>query len=62
MCSVIPVALMVGSNRIIPAFGITQPLGNSDLDRPAEKAMRRAIVEVAIKALQTDITTQVVFQ
>jgi betaine reductase len=53
---------MIGSNRIVPSYGITQPLGNADLDSRAEKALRRAIVEIALKALQTDLTEQMVFR
>jgi glycine reductase complex component B subunit gamma len=56
-----PVALMVGSNRIIPAFGIVHPVGNADLAPKAEKALRRAIVERALDALQTDLTEQKLF-
>jgi betaine reductase len=62
VCSVIPIALMVGSNRIVPGYGITQPLGNADLDSQAEKALRRAILNIALKALQTDLTEQTVFR
>lgn len=56
-----PVALMVGSNRIIPGAGIVQPIGNADLDPKAEKAYRRTIVEKALEALQTELTEQKVF-
>ena len=53
-----PVALMVGSNRIIPAFGIVHPVGNTDLGPKAERTLRRAIVERALQALQMDLTEQ----
>ena len=56
-----PVALMVGSNRIIPGSGIVHPVGNADLDPKAEKTLRRAIVEKALEALQTDLTEQKLF-
>ncbi len=56
-----PVAVMVGSNRIIPGFGIAHPLGDPDLDPKAEKALRRTIVGRALEALQTDLTEQKVF-
>ena len=52
---------MVGSNRIIPGFGIVQPVGNADLDPKAEKALRRAIVEGALEALQINLIDQKVF-
>ena len=53
-----PIALMVGSNRIIPGSGIIHPVGNIDLDSKAEKTLRRAIVERALEALQTKLTEQ----
>ncbi len=56
-----PIAVMVGSNRIIPGSGILHPLGNADLDPEEEKALRRSIVEKALKALQTDIKEQTIF-
>jgi glycine reductase len=56
-----PVALMVGSNRIIPGCGVIHPLGNPDLEPKAEKALRRAIVEKALEALQTEIQEQKLF-
>jgi len=57
-----PIALMVGSNRIIPGSGIIHPLGNADLDPKAEKALRRAIVEKAIEALQAEVQEQTLFE
>ena len=56
-----PIALMVGSNRVIPGSGIIHPLGNVDLNPEAEKALRRAIVEKALEALQTELTEQKLF-
>jgi len=56
-----PVALMVGSNRIIPGFGIVHPVGDADLEPKAEKALRMSIVKVALETLQTDLTEQKVF-
>jgi len=61
VCTMTPVALMVGSNRIIPGSGIVHPVGNADLDPKAEKALRRAIVDRALEALQTELTEQKVF-
>jgi betaine reductase len=49
---------MVGSNRILPAEKIINPIGNADLSREEEKKLRRSIVEKALKALQTEIEEQ----
>ena len=56
-----PIALMVGSNRIIPGSGIIHPLGNIELDLKEEKTLRRKIVERALEALLVDITEQTIF-
>ena len=61
VCTMTPVALMVGSSRIILGAGIAHPVGNPDLDPKAEKALRRAIVEKALEALQTEIQEQKLF-
>ena len=49
---------MVGSNRILLAHKIVNPLGNADLTPAEEKKLRRSIVEKALKALQTEIEEQ----
>ena len=56
-----PIAVMIGANRIIPGAGVIHPLGNADLDPEAEKTLRRAIVEKALEALQTELTEQKLF-
>ena len=58
ICAITPVAQMVGSNRILPAQKIVNPVGNADLARGEEKKLRRSIVEKALKALQTEIEEQ----
>jgi len=52
---------MVGSNRIIRATKIVNPVGNADLDPREEKNLRRAIVEKALEALQTEVNEQTLF-
>jgi glycine reductase len=53
---------MVGSNRIIPASQIVNPLGNVDLDPAAEKVHRRTILLKALEALQTDVNEPQLFE
>ena len=53
-----PVAVMVGANRIVSAAGIIHPLGSADLSPDDEKALRRRIVE---QALRTEVTQPTVF-
>ena len=52
---------MVGSNRIIQAAKIVNPLGDANLNPEEEKAYRRAILTKALKALQTDLNEQTLF-
>ena len=62
ICTVTPIALTVGANRIVPAVAIPYPLGDPALTRGEEKALRRKIVEKSLKALQTEISEQTVFE
>jgi len=57
-----PIAIMVGSNRVIPGGGIIHPAGNADLDPEEEKRLRRAIVEKALEAITADIKEQVLYE
>lgn len=61
ICTVTPISMTVGANRIVPAVAIPHPLGNPALDRNEEKALRRHIVEKALKALSTEVKGQTVF-
>lgn len=56
ICTVTPISLTVGANRIVPAVAIPHPLGNPALTMAEEKALRRKIILTALKALSTDIT------
>lgn len=62
ICTVVPISLTVGANRIVPAVAIPHPLGNPALLPEEEKKLRRKIVERALTALQTEITEQTVFE
>ena len=54
MCSIIPVAQMVGSNRIVKAHKIVTPVGDPNLEPGVEKVFRRSLVEKALDALTED--------
>lgn len=62
ICTVTPISLTVGANRIVPAVAIPYPLGNPALDPTEEKRLRRSIVEKALVALATPVDGQVVFK
>lgn len=61
ICTVVPISLTVGANRIVPAVAIPYPLGDPTLDKIEEKVLRRKIVEKSLKALSTEIMEQTVF-
>ena len=61
IATVVPISKTVGANRIVPAVAIPHPLGNPTMNVKDEKELRRALVEKALKALETPITEQTVF-
>ena len=61
MCTVVPISLTVGANRIVPTVAIPHPLGNPALTSSEERALRRGLVERALKALTTPVSGQQVF-
>ena len=61
ICTVTPISMTVGANRIVPAIAIPHPLGNPALDPAEEKALRRKIVEKALDALTTEVDGQTIF-
>ncbi|SET79763.1 selenoprotein B, glycine/betaine/sarcosine/D-proline reductase family [Natronincola peptidivorans] len=62
ICTVVPISLTVGANRIVPAIAIPYPLGNPALDKKDEKTLRRKIVEKSLQALTTEVEGQTVFE
>ena len=60
-CSIVPISLTVGGNRIVPTVAIPHPFGDPGLSCSEEKDLRRRLVEKALKALQTPIEEQTVF-
>lgn len=62
MCTVVPISLTVGANRIVPTIAIPHPLGNPALGAAEEKVLRRKLVERALKALTVEVDGQTVFE
>ena len=62
ICTVVPISLTVGANRIVPAVAIPYPLGNPTLEKTEEKKLRRKLVLKALKALETEVDKQTVFE
>ena len=62
IATVVPISLTIGANRIVPAIGIPHPLGDPNLPDYKSKQIRRELVERALKALQTPVSEQTVFE
>ena len=62
VCTVTPISMTVGANRIVPAIAIPHPLGNPALDAAEEKKLRRGLVKKALKALTTEVSGQTIFE
>lgn len=61
ICSIVPISKTVGANRIVPAIAIPHPLGDPTKSKEEEKALRRKLLDKALRALQTRIEAQRVF-
>ena len=53
-----PVAIALGSNRVIRGLGIVYPTGDSDLPPNEERDLRKSIVRQALTALTTEGRTE----
>lgn len=62
MCTVVPISLTVGANRIVPTVAIPYPLGNPQLTNEDEKSLRRKLVDQALDALTIPVNDQTVFK
>lgn len=62
MCTITPISLTIGANRIVPTVAIPYPLGNPELSDQDEYDLRYHLVEKALRALETEISEQTVFE
>jgi glycine reductase complex component B subunit gamma len=62
LCTVTPISMTVGANRIVPTIAIPHPLGDPSLDPAEEKALRRRLVEKGLEALATEVEDQTIFE
>lgn len=60
-CTIVPISLTVGANRIVPTIAIPHPFGNPELSPEDEKALRKKLVLKALRALETEVHGQTVF-
>ena len=62
VCTITPISMTVGANRIVPAVAIPYPLGDPKMPHDEEVVLRRQIMDKALVALQTEITEQTIFE
>ena len=62
ICTVTPISMTVGANRIVPAIAIPHPLGDPKKTMEEEKDIRRRIVTKALEALCTEVEDQTIFE
>jgi glycine reductase len=62
MCTVTPISMTVGANRIVPTIAIPHPLGNPALEPEEEYKLRKSLVAKALKALTTEVSDQTIFE
>ncbi len=61
MCTVTPISLTVGANRIVPAVAIPYPLGDPELSHEEEFELRKKLIDKALVALTTEVEDQTIF-
>ena len=62
MATVVPISHTIGAKRIIHGGGITYPRGDPTQGEVDSKKIRERMVKRALKALQTPVTEQTVFE
>lgn len=62
VCTVTPISMTVGANRIVPAIAIPHPLDNPALTPEEEYNLRKKIVNRALEALTTEVKDQTIFE
>lgn len=62
IATIVPIMLTVGANRIVPGVAIPHPVGDRSNGPEADKAVRRELLERALKAMQTPIEEQTIFE
>ena len=62
MCNLVPVALTVGVNKIVPTISIPYPLGDPSTSKEEQYELREHRTSVALEALTKEIDAQTVFK
>lgn len=62
IATIVPIMMTVGSNRIVPGVAIPHPVGDPTKGAEGDHAVRRELLERALKAMQTEISEQTIFE
>lgn len=62
ICTVVPISLTIGANRIVPAIGIPYPMGDPTLGEKKSYEIREDLVVRALNALTVPVEGQTVFE
>lgn len=62
MCNLIPVAMTVGANKIVPTISIPYPLGDPSTSKDQQMKLRYHRVGVALDSLTENVQEQTVFK
>ncbi|MBU5255161.1 glycine/betaine/sarcosine/D-proline family reductase selenoprotein B [Tissierella praeacuta] len=62
MATITTISESVGANRIIPTIAIPYPVGNPNLPKEEEYALRKKMVGKALEALATEVTEPTQFE
>lgn len=62
IATIVPIMMTVGANRIVPGVAIPHPVGDYDRGHEGDVAVRRELIERALKAMETPIEEQTIFE
>lgn len=62
LCTMVNVALGIGSSRVIPSCSVLYPTGDPELDSRGERSLRRRLLEKALEAVQSPVAEATVFE
>jgi len=62
LCNLIPVAVTVGTNKIVPTISIPYPMGDPATPKEEQYKLRYKIVRKGLEALTLNVEQQTVFK
>jgi glycine/betaine/sarcosine/D-proline reductase family selenoprotein B len=62
LCTMVNVALGIGSSRVVPSRSVLYPTGDPELDIKGEQRLRRRLLEKALEAVRNPIAEATVFE